>query len=47
MNLLFTVAVRALEVLFVAGAAGSLLVVILAGLEDLRTMFRSEETSTQ
>lgn len=38
MGMLLTIAVRVLEVMFVAGAIGSLLVLILTGIEDIETL---------
>ncbi len=39
MNEVVKIAVRGLEILFFAGWAGSLLVLLLAGLEDVGTVF--------
>jgi len=40
------IAVRGLEVLFFAGWAGSALVLLLAGFEDIRTVFEHEQNQT-
>ena len=40
MNPLARAGIRIIEVMFVAGGIGSALVIILAGIEDLLTVFR-------
>ena len=40
------IGVRSLEILFCAGWAGSLIVLVLAGFEDLRTAWGSEPNQT-
>ena len=40
--------IRALEILFLAGSVGSLVVILLAGVEDVETIFnRKEEAEAQ
>ncbi len=46
MSEIIRIGVRSLEVLFFAGWAGSLIVLILAGFEDLRTVLRQEPNET-
>jgi hypothetical protein len=43
MNALAVIGIRILEVMFAVGWIGSLLVVLLAGIEDLSTIFSHEE----
>jgi hypothetical protein len=43
MRLLITFGIRLLEVIFVFGIVGSAMVVILAGVEDVREIFKKEE----
>jgi hypothetical protein len=43
MDVLVTVAIRILEGMFVVGAIGSFLVLILSGIEDIGTLFGSDE----
>jgi len=40
--MLITIAVRALEAMFVLGLLGSALVVVLTSIEDLRTLFKKD-----
>ncbi len=42
MNVLVKIAVRALEFLFFAGCIGSFLVVLLAGVEDVHSIFERD-----
>ena len=44
MNWLVEVAIRLVEALFVVGAAGSALVILLTTIEDLETLFGSDES---
>jgi hypothetical protein len=46
MGLLVTIGIRALETLFVVGAMGSLVVLVLSGVEDLETLLGSENSAT-
>ncbi len=46
-SLLITIGIRILEFLFFAGWIGSLLVLLLAGYEDFRTVFDHEEQEQQ
>jgi hypothetical protein len=41
--IIITVLVRVLEGMFVAGAVGSFLVIVLSGIEDLKMMIGREE----
>ncbi len=43
MNLIVVALVRLLEGMFVVGAIGSCIVLVLSGIEDLRTLFGGEE----
>jgi hypothetical protein len=43
MEALVTLAIRVLEGMFVAGAVGSALVLILSGIEDIGTLFGADE----
>ena len=43
MSVLGKLLVRGLEGLFMAGASGSLVVLVLSGIEDLETLFGGEE----
>jgi hypothetical protein len=43
MNLLVTVGIRILELLFFVGWAGSLFVIILSGVEDVETVLAKNE----
>lgn len=43
MDALIHTGVRVLEVLFVVGWAGSLLVLLLSGVEDIRIIFEKDE----
>jgi hypothetical protein len=45
--MLLTIAIRVLETLFVMGAVGSAIVVILTGIEDCKTLFMKEEKGTR
>ncbi len=48
MNLVLLWAVRLLELLFAVGCCGSFIVIVLAGIEDLETIFaRGDEPETQ
>jgi hypothetical protein len=42
-NIFVIVIVRFLEGLFVVGSLGSVIVLVLSGIEDLRTLFGGEE----
>ena len=42
MNILIAVLIRIIEVMFVAGAAGSAIVVILTSIEDFKMLFEKE-----
>lgn len=44
MDWLIRVGVLILEFLFFAGVVGSALVIVLSGIEDIETIFESEET---
>jgi hypothetical protein len=44
MDVLVTVAIRFLEGMFVVGSLGSFLVLVLSGIEDIGTLFGSDET---
>lgn len=46
MSEIIRIGVRSLEVLFMAGWAGSLIVLALAGFEDMRTIFEKEPSET-
>ncbi len=46
MSEIIRIGVRSLEVLFFAGWAGSLIVLILSGFEDVRTVFEEEPIET-
>jgi hypothetical protein len=41
--IIVTVLVRILEAMFVAGASGSVVVLVLSGIEDLKLLFGREE----
>jgi len=43
MEMLITIAIRLLEAMFVVGGIGSLLVIILSGIEDIGTLLGSDE----
>ena len=43
MGLLATAGVRMLEAMFIVGIAGSVIVLILTGIEDIETLFGSDE----
>ena len=43
MGLLVTILARLLEGMFVIGAIGSFLVLVLSGIEDVKTLFGREE----
>lgn len=43
MDFLFTALIRLLEVLFVAGWAGTAVVLLLTGIEDLETILRRDQ----
>ena len=43
MRLLVTIGIRLLEAIFVFGIVGSALVVLLAGVEDLREVFQKDK----
>jgi hypothetical protein len=43
MNIFVIVIVRFLEGLFVVGSLGSVIVLVLSGIEDLKTLFGGEE----
>ena len=43
MNPVVTVCIRILEVLFAIGCVGSVVVIILSGVEDVETIFSSQE----
>jgi hypothetical protein len=43
MQTLLTIGVRLLEAMFAVGSVGSLLVLILSGIEDMETLFGSDE----
>jgi len=45
--MLLTIAIRALEAMFVLGAVGSAIVVILTGSEDFKMLFMKDEKTTQ
>jgi hypothetical protein len=47
MELLITLGVRLLETMFVVGGIGSLLVLILTGIEDIETLFGSDDPNRQ
>lgn len=48
MNVVLAWAIRLLELLFVIGCFGSLVVILLSGVEDVETVFkRTEETESQ
>jgi hypothetical protein len=40
--MLMTIAIRALEAIFVAGVLGSALVVVLTSVEDFKTLFKKD-----
>jgi len=46
MKLLITAGIRLLEFLFFAGWIGSLLVILLSGVEDVETVFSKDENSS-
>lgn len=43
MQLLVAIGIRLLEAMFVIGAIGSFLVLVLSGIEDIETLFGSSE----
>jgi hypothetical protein len=43
MGMLAIIGVRALETMFTVGIAGSIIVLILTGIEDVETLFGSDE----
>ena len=45
--MLLTIAIRVLETLFVVGAIGSAIVVVLTGIEDFKMLFMKDEKTTQ
>jgi hypothetical protein len=45
--MLLTIAIRVVETLFVLGAAGSAVVVVLTSIEDVRTLFVKDEKTTR
>ncbi len=45
MNVAVEALIRLVEVLFVIGCCGSLLVILLAGIEDVETIFSRDEDS--
>jgi hypothetical protein len=45
--MLLTIAIRVLETLFVVGAIGSFLVVVLTGIEDFKMLFMKDERTTR
>ncbi len=48
MNFVLLGLIQALEILFIVGAFGSLIVILLAGIEDVETIFnRKEEPEEQ
>ena len=47
MGMLLILVVRVLEAMFVAGAVGSCLVLILTGIEDLETLFGRHPVHTE
>jgi hypothetical protein len=47
MELLITLGVRLLETMFVVGGIGSFLVLILTGIEDIETLFGSDDPNRQ
>jgi hypothetical protein len=46
MDVLITIGIRLLEVLFFGGWIGSLIVVVVAAIEDFATVFEHEENDT-
>jgi hypothetical protein len=46
MSLIATLAVRILEIMFVAGWIGSAIVLLLTGIEDVETLLEVDEPST-
>ena len=46
MSLIATLAVRILEIMFVAGWIGSAIVLLLTGIEDAETLLEVDEPST-
>lgn len=44
MNLLVSIGIRILEVLFFAGFAGAAIVILITGVEDVETAFGHDET---
>lgn len=44
MSLLGTVLARILETMFVVGSVGSVIVLVLSGIEDFKTLFGREES---
>jgi len=48
MNFVLVGLIQALEILFIVGGVGSLIVILLAGIEDVETIFnRKEEPEAQ
>lgn len=47
MELLITLGIRLLETMFVVGGIGSLLVLVLTGIEDIETLFGSDDPNRQ
>ena len=45
MNLLVSILIRIIEVMFVAGVIGSAIVVLLTSVEDLKMLFEKESPS--
>jgi hypothetical protein len=45
MNLLVSILIRIIEVMFVAGVIGSAIVVLLTSVEDFKMLFEKESTS--
>jgi hypothetical protein len=44
MSLVVTLVARLLEIMFVVGSIGSFAVLVLSGIEDLKTLFGREES---
>jgi hypothetical protein len=45
MNAVVTLAIRALELMFALGAIGSVVVLILSGIEDIETLVGSDDST--
>ena len=45
MNVVVTLAIRLLELMFALGAIGSAVVLILSGIEDIETLMGSDDSS--